>query len=250
MLDIKIFCRKMKRSVESPKILIEPSTELVNFVKSLKSNNLSENWSNIRAGKPTAVTNTDKYTEIESFLTSEDIKYLNKIDTDCKISTNDANDEFYNPKNQLVTTEDIIDVYNLIKKDPDPKCYLHELIKGSKIVLPKNPTVPRNVKLEKRCEMLRNRQSNLEYNKMTMNVDCCRPQEASESIGYHLKEINNQFLMIFQILFSVSATFMFGMYGLKLLLDGKWNFNLKGNLKLISLFQKEVGSINFMLGYS
>lgn len=65
--------------------------------------------------------------------------------------------------------------------------YLHELINGSKIVLPKNDLIERNPILEARCQRLRREQDEREYHSMTKNVDCTRTKAPDESIAYQSK---------------------------------------------------------------
>lgn len=69
----------------------------------------------------------------------------------------------------------------------DSAVYLHELIEGSKIVLPKNEILERNPELEARCKRLRREQEEREYQSMTKNVDCNRSKAPDESIAYQSK---------------------------------------------------------------
>lgn len=67
----------------------------------------------------------------------------------------------------------------------DPKIdYLHEIIKGSQLILPQNEITERNPDLEARCQRLKREQDDLKYRMMTKNVDCSRSYEPEETISY------------------------------------------------------------------
>lgn len=61
--------------------------------------------------------------------------------------------------------------------------YLHELIKGSKLMLPANEVIERNPELEKRCQRLKREQDEKRYRMMTKNVDSRRTYEPDETIA-------------------------------------------------------------------
>lgn len=65
--------------------------------------------------------------------------------------------------------------------------YLHELIEGSKLILPQNEIIVRNPELEARCQKLRREQEEERYRKMTKNVDCSRTRDPDDTISYQSK---------------------------------------------------------------
>lgn len=69
------------------------------------------------------------------------------------------------------------------KLDPSVS-YLHELVKGSQLVLPANEFTERDPKLEARCQRLKREQDDQRYRSMTKNVDCSRSYEPEETIAY------------------------------------------------------------------
>lgn len=69
------------------------------------------------------------------------------------------------------------------KSDPSVG-YLHELIKGSRLVLPANEFTERDPELEARCQRLKREQDDQRYRSMTKNVDCSRSYEPEETIAY------------------------------------------------------------------
>lgn len=66
----------------------------------------------------------------------------------------------------------------------DFNLYLHELLAGSKLVLPKNEILERNPELEARCVRLRLQQEHRMYNAMTKNVDSARTKLPEDTISY------------------------------------------------------------------
>lgn len=70
------------------------------------------------------------------------------------------------------------------KNDKNYHIYLHDLLQGSQLKLPKNPIIKRNPILEARCERLRLEQNARLYNAMTKNVDCIRRQLPEDTISY------------------------------------------------------------------
>lgn len=65
--------------------------------------------------------------------------------------------------------------------------YLHELLEGSKLVLPQNEIIERNPVLEARCVRLRRQQDERVYKTMTKNVDCSRTHAPDDTISYQSK---------------------------------------------------------------
>lgn len=62
--------------------------------------------------------------------------------------------------------------------------FLHELLEGSKLILPKNETIERDPVLEARCQRLRREQEERRYQAMTKNVDTNRRHAPDDTIGY------------------------------------------------------------------
>lgn len=65
--------------------------------------------------------------------------------------------------------------------------YLHDLLEGSKLVLPQNEIIERNPELEARCQRLRREQDERSYKTMTKNVDCSRTHAPDDTISYQSK---------------------------------------------------------------
>lgn len=62
--------------------------------------------------------------------------------------------------------------------------YLNDLLENCYLDLPKNEIVERNPELEARCQRLREEQQNLEYRKMTKNVDATLKHYPEDTVAY------------------------------------------------------------------
>lgn len=69
----------------------------------------------------------------------------------------------------------------------DSSEYLHELLDGAKLILPRNEIIARNPELEARCQRLRREQDDRLYHAMTKNVDNNRRHAPDDTIGYQSK---------------------------------------------------------------
>lgn len=70
------------------------------------------------------------------------------------------------------------------RQNDENASYLHEVLKGSKLVLPQNEIIERNPELEARCQRLRHEQDERSYKTMTKNVDCSRTHAPDDTISY------------------------------------------------------------------
>lgn len=70
--------------------------------------------------------------------------------------------------------------------------YLHELLEGSKLVLPQNEIIERNPELEARCQRLKREQDERSYKTMTKNVDCSRTHAPDDTISYQSEWIETK----------------------------------------------------------
>lgn len=119
----------------------------------------------------------------------------------------------------LLSIEDcnyLHDHLNEENKKNGKKIWLHELLEGSEIILPKNKEVARDKELEKRCNSLRQQQANAAYFRMTKNF-YMKKYAPDDTIGHQLKQINKDLLAVFQFIISVIVGFVFGFIGIELL---------------------------------
>lgn len=237
-----------KGSIVDCRVRVEPSEKLVNFIKSLEDyDELSENVMHIYNSQPSKKNKSlfNKEVKTES-LNNKDLEYLKdlKIDeTEIQNAFKSLNIEFEDDdvedldhdveketkkkpgKNvYLLTLTDLKFLNNVLiekrKKSEDDAPYLHELLEGSKIILPKNEIIPRNPELEARCKKLREEQQNREYRSMTKDVDSVRRHMPEDTIAYQIKSINSQLIAVAQFIFSVAAGFAFGFLGVELIVGG------------------------------
>jgi len=114
----------------------------------------------------------------------------------------------------MITNSDVKWIGNYIKKNPDGKNYLHEMMKGCVIELPSPPSPPpRSAELEERIKRLRKENEQRQYEQMVMNVTgSLRNKE--ESFAAELKVLNSQLLEIVGFALSLFAGFLFGFVGI------------------------------------
>lgn len=236
--------------ISNPSISIEPSKKLMEYIKNMKVvDDLPIGLSTILfKNKPKPSKRSTL--KIHHLITEEDEKYIKSLSSgptknilaDLPLTkTSSSNDK-------LLTLEDLHWLYNYLQtqnKDNDDKVYLHELLEGSKIILPENKEIPRNQELEKRCNRLKAEQENLEYFKMTKNVDSKRNIHPEDTIGYQLKQMNRHMIAIFQFIMSVAAGFAFGFIGLELLV-GNLDFGFRLLMGIICALTIALAELYFL----
>ncbi|TMW49444.1 hypothetical protein DOY81_005454 [Sarcophaga bullata] len=113
-----------------------------------------------------------------------------------------------------------------LRKEQGLELYLNDLLETCELVLPQNEIIKRNPVLEARCQKLREEQQNLEYRKMTKNVDAVLQHYPEDTVAYQIKAINSQIIAVLQFIFSVAAGFAFGFLGVNLIV-GNMEFGLR-----------------------
>ncbi|XP_057671944.1 transmembrane protein 199-like isoform X1 [Diorhabda carinulata] len=217
--------------IANPSIYIEPSKKLTEYIRNIKVvEDLPIGLSTIIfKNKPKPSSRSSP--KVHHLITEEDEKYIKSLST-APIRNTIADlplTKTCSSNNKLLSLEDLHWLYNYLKmqnKEKDDKVYLHELLEGSNIILPQNKEIPRNEELEKRCNQLKAEQENLKYFKMTKNVDSKRNIHPEDTIGYQLKQMNRHMIAIFQFVMSVAAGFVFGFFGLELLV-GNLDFGFR-----------------------
>ena len=87
---------------------------------------------------------------------------------------------------KVLTVAQLKSLRNTIVKDSNGVS-LYRLLEGSEVVIPPLVVPERNAELEKRVTQLRNRLANLEYEKMTRNVNLATRGNPEDSIGAESK---------------------------------------------------------------
>lgn len=179
----------MYAPIDNPSVFIRPSDKLAKYIRTIKHESAPLGIREFTSKRPEDTNRKPK--DIDLLLNDSDRKFL------MELTGVESSDQLPNINGQvhestkLVNLEDLQWVYeHLIKQNEtsSEKLYLHELFKGSEIVLPKNKEVPRNPELEKRCQMLRIQQENLVYQSMTKNVDSSRRKLPEDTISYQRKQ--------------------------------------------------------------
>lgn len=239
--------RMSKGSIKDPSIRLKPSEQLIEFMVSLSNEAvLPENiWKFIeisggKAGKvasgevPKPSFSTDELTVLKDLPSVESVEFsLTDLSIDFDDSEDDSDDELdesiekptskgqaikqkrlQRQKERARLTIDLNDIKWLDRKlsekrslDADFDVYLHELLTGSRLVLPKNEILERNPVLEARCVRLRLEQEARMYNAMTKNVDSARTRLPEDTISYQSK--SNPAGYIFHPISLIIATLQF-----------------------------------------
>ncbi|CAG9765702.1 unnamed protein product [Ceutorhynchus assimilis] len=213
--------------IKNSQVLVEPSQRFRDYIQSIKviSDDIPIGIQNIiyknkPKDKPVA-----KQPKLEYLVTEQDNKFIESL----KLSneTEIFNKDYLKKKSssstgvRLLSLQDLHWLYAHIQtqnENLDEKIYLHELLEGSEIVLPKNEEIPRNEELEKRCQKLKAEQENRDYQNMTKNVDNFRKRLPEDTIGYQMKMMNTHLIAVFQFIVSVITGFAFGFIGIELLI--------------------------------
>jgi len=222
--------------IADPSVRIKPSKTLCKFISTVKvSSDIPTGIGNLIFKNKKPKEPASKPAEPEYLVTDEDRQFLKTLKLNSKIKLPLNTQAIIFESDKLLSLQDLHWLYNYIKelnvKSTD-KVYLHEILKGSEIVLPKNAEIPRNADLEKRCERLRAAQQNREYSNMTKNVDSIRKKHPEDTIAFQLKQMNRHLIAIFQFIMSVLAGFAFGFIGVELLI-GNLDFGFRLLLGII-----------------
>ncbi|XP_066259489.1 transmembrane protein 199 [Euwallacea similis] len=223
-----------KGQIKHTQIFVKPSQKILQYVKEIRT--IEEAPCGIKnlilKNKPKDNIESKRLPKINYLVTKEDKAFiaslnLKNIQTELKNSTEEPKSS--KADNPLLSLADLHWLYTYIKAENQNnvnRIYLHELLEGSKVVLPKNEEIPRNPELEKRCQKLKAEQQNREYQNMTKNVDGFRKRLPEDTIGYQLKMMNSHLIAVFQFIASVIAGFAFGFIGIELL-SGQLDFGFR-----------------------
>ncbi|XP_058797873.1 transmembrane protein 199 [Phymastichus coffea] len=173
-------------TIEDHHIKIKPTSKLIDFVKKIKSNKSTPD--NIIELQNTAINKHNC-----CLLTLNDIKWIKSY---------------------------------ISEFDSGEKIWIHELLEGVNIQLPKPKVTPRNPELEARIKKLQAQQDARDYKAMTKSVDSFRKHLPEDTIAYQMKIMNSQLIAVAQFVFSVIAGFAFGFIGLELII-GNLDFGFR-----------------------
>ncbi|XP_074641507.1 vacuolar ATPase assembly protein VMA12-like [Tubulanus polymorphus] len=138
---------------------------------------------------------------IDSSCTSEEFKAKMKLYTD--------------PNQKTISFDSVVEIRDEIKRihkqDENKQVpYLHELLEGCEIKIPKFELPPRNPELEARIQRLKAEQANREYKEMTKNVSHHILEKKENTFGQDAKNMNSQLIAVFNFLLTIGGAFAFG----------------------------------------
>ncbi|RZB40718.1 transmembrane protein 199, partial [Asbolus verrucosus] len=225
--------------ISNPSVHIKPAKLLRDYISTVKiSPEIPVGIANIIYKNKLKKYESSKPAEPKYLTTDEDRQFLKTIKLNSKIDITKlplSTEAIILENDKLLNLQDLHWLYNYIQKDNEnktDKIYLHSLLEGSQIVLPKNNEIPRNTELEKRCERLRASQQNEEYNNMTKNVDSVRRRHPEDTISFQMQQMNRHLIAISQFIMSVLAGFAFGFIGVELII-GNLDFGFRLLLGII-----------------
>lgn len=181
----------LKIEIKDPTIRIRPSIQLVDYLKTLKREpKIPKNIQQL-IGKKTSVfdENIDFITNLNKN-ESELFQKVLKAPIEREENSTEPQENGSKVETPLLESYDLKWLLTVLQKrrEDDPKTpYLHELMQGSDVILPKNEYQERNPELEARCQRLRREQEQRMYDQMTKNVDNVRRPQPDESIGAQSK---------------------------------------------------------------
>ncbi|XP_072395700.1 transmembrane protein 199-like [Diabrotica undecimpunctata] len=238
--------------IVNPKITIKPSQKLITYIKSLKDfNHLSVEISNTLLNN-TAKKNNKLPPKVYHVINEDDKIFIKSISERCKKS---VFTEWPVTKSSNVSGTEIllslVDLHSLhahilkVNKNADTKVYLHEILEGSEIILPKNEEIQRNEELDRRCKQLQAEQANRDYFDMTKNVDSRRKVYPEDTVRYQLQQMNRHSVEIFQFVMSVAAGFAFGFIGVEILI-GSLDFGFRLVLGIVCALTVALAELYFL----
>ncbi|EEB20463.1 conserved hypothetical protein [Pediculus humanus corporis] len=210
-------------TIKDPTVYIKPGKILKSFLKENSliidgENNIPENIQKLLDSK-------NDFLNVES-----DMNWINQLVINMR---NENENNLYSGKELNEKIEEMIkenysnfdreEVKNEMGKNLP---YLHELMKGSDVILPKNEVVERNPDLLKRIEKLKKEQEEREYKAMTQNVNLDKKHFPEDSVSYQMNMMNRHLIAVGQLLVSVGAGFAFGFLGVELIV-GNLNFGIR-----------------------
>lgn len=236
----------MKAALNNASITILPSEKLIKRICDLHQyDDAPSNICTIRATKPKTISNT--FTIPDSVITESDRIFLKSLNLDpVALSTYDK--ENVKDTTFILKLSDLIWLSSKLRGEENSEnedCYLHDLLSGSEIILPKNEEIPRNKELDARCSLLKIQQENREYKAITKNVDSVMKPLPEDTISYQIKQINKQLIAVFQFIVSVLTGFLFGFHGIELLV-GSLDFGFRLLLGVICSLTIALAELYFL----
>lgn len=188
-------------TIKDTRIKVKASKELIKLLENNKThlNNIPENirkflqTQDIKLSLNVEVLQDDKATKT----TDINIKLLKEILKAEPTNTpnKDKQDKDSSKKSQSLKSSEELHLYlsdlrwlsnflGTLRKQQGLEVYLNDLLETCELELPENEVIRRNPVLEARCQRLREEQQNLEYRKMTKNVDATLKHYPEDTVAY------------------------------------------------------------------
>lgn len=186
-------------TIKDTQIKVKASKELVKLLESNEKylNEIPENIrkfllrkdiqlsSNVEVLKDTTRTKT----------TDINLKLLKEVLKEAPIKTNRGQDNKKPTTKNKTSKQEELHLYlndlrwlsnflGILRKEQGSDVYLNDLLETCQLELPQNEVIKRNPELEARCQRLREEQQNLEYRKMTKNVDATLKHYPEDTVAY------------------------------------------------------------------
>ncbi|XP_075144587.1 uncharacterized protein LOC142219518 [Haematobia irritans] len=230
-------------TIKDTRVRVKISSELIDVLKKYQKHltKVPENIAKILKSAGIQLSDENLEKEMDNGTVKPitlDIKLLNEVLADDKLTVATEYTQQENGKIKTASSKSI-DVYlylidlrwlsnalAILRSKGIADIYLNDLLQSCNLDLPKNTIIERNPELEARCQRLREEQQNLEYRKMTKNVDATLKHYPEDTVAYQMKAINSQIIAVLQFIFSVAAGFAFGFIGIQLII-GNLDFGLR-----------------------
>ena len=144
---------------------------------------------------------------------------------------------------EYVSASVVVDAHRLVGKD----AYLHEILAGCDLFVPRYVEPERDPQLNERVERLKAEQANREYEEMTKNVSVTRfhSNKASDSFLPDMKSVQGQIITIFNVFLTIFGSFLFGYKAVEYS-TGVKDFLLQVSCGLVCAFIVAVADLYFL----
>ena len=144
---------------------------------------------------------------------------------------------------ECVSASVVVDAHKIVGKN----VYLHEILAGCDLFVPRYVEPERNPELNERVERLKAEQANREYDEMTKNVNVSRyhSNKASDSFIPDMKSVQGQIITIFNVFLTIFGSFLFGYKAVEYS-TGVKDFLLQVSCGLVCAFIVAIADLYFL----
>lgn len=137
----------------------------------------------------------------------------------------------------------LVEAYKLSDKEH----YLHEVLAGADLFVPRYVEPERNPELQARIERLKAEQANREYEEMTKNVDFSRMHTSKPGSSFmpDMKSLQGQLISVANVFLTIGGAFVFGYKAVEYSVGTK-NFTLQISFGLLCAFIVAIADLYFL----